>query len=149
MNEEKKVPFKWEYGEETISLQLGMYANNQRLYIGMITHVILGGGITMRALVFLLKLLLKILVAPVILTLTLFVWICVGIVYVSGLVLGLISMVIALLGAAVLLTCSLQNGIILLVMAFLISPYGLPMAAIWLLGKVQDLKFAIQDLVYG
>ena len=22
MNEEKKVPFKWEYGEETISLQL-------------------------------------------------------------------------------------------------------------------------------
>lgn len=61
----------------------------------------------------------------------------------------LISMVIALLGVAVLLSCSLQNGIILLVMAFLISPYGLPMAAIWLLGKVQDLKFAIQDLVYG
>jgi len=60
-----------------------------------------------------------------------------------------ISMVIALLGVAVLLTCSLQNGIILLVMAFLISPYGLPMAAIWLLGKMQDLKFAIQDLVYG
>lgn len=86
---------------------------------------------------------------PVILALTLFVWICVGIVYISGLVLGLISMVIALLGVAVLLTCSLQNGIILLVMAFLISPFGLPMAAIWLLGKVQDLKFAIQDLVYG
>ena len=56
---------------------------------------------------------------------------------------------IALLGMAVLLTCSLQNGIILLVMAFLISPYGLPMAAIWLLGKVQDLKFAIQDKIYG
>ena len=111
--------------------------------------VILRGGITMRALVFLLKLLLKIVMVPVILALTLFVWICVGIVYVSGLVLGLISMVIALLGVAVLLTCSLQNGIILLVMAFLISPYGLPMAAIWLLGKVQDLKFAIQDLVYG
>ena len=103
----------------------------------------------MRALVFLLKLLLKILVAPVILTLPLFVWICVGIVYISGLVLGLISMVIALLGVAVLLTCSLQNGIILLVMAVLICPYGLPLAAIWLLGKVQDLKFAIQDLVYG
>ena len=34
-------------------------------------------------------------------------------------------------------------------LVFLISPYGLPMAAIWLLGKVQDLKFAIQDLVYG
>lgn len=91
----------------------------------------------------------KILMAPVILSLTLFVWICVGIVYVSGLVLGLISMVVALLGVAVLITYSLQNGIILLVIAFLISPYGLPMAAIWLLGKVQDLKFIIQDLVYG
>ena len=44
MNEEKKVPFKWEYGEETISLQLGMYANNQRLYIGMITHNLRAAG---------------------------------------------------------------------------------------------------------
>ena len=26
---------------------------------------------------------------------------------------------------------------------------GLPLAAIWLLGKLQDLKFAIQDKVYG
>ena len=103
----------------------------------------------MKVIWFILKLLLKILVAPVILALTLFVWICVGIVYVSGLVLGIISMVIALLGVAVLLTCSLQNGIILLVMAFLIIPFGLPLAAIWLLGKVQDLKFLIQDLVYG
>ena len=103
----------------------------------------------MSALIFLMKLLLKVLVAPVILALTLFVWICVGIVYISGLMLGFISMGIALLGMAVLLTCSLQNGIILLVIAFLISPYGLPMAAIWLLGKVQNLKFAIQDLVYG
>ena len=90
-----------------------------------------------------------ILMAPVVLSLTLFVWIGVGSVYVSGLVLGLISMVVALLGVAVLITYSLQNGISLLVIAFLISPDGLPMAAIWLLGKVQDLKFIIQDLVYG
>lgn len=87
--------------------------------------------------------------APVILLLTVAIWICVGIIYISALVLGLISMVVALLGVAVLITYSLQNGIILLVIAFLISPYGLPMAAIWLLGKVQDLKFIIQDLVYG
>ena len=69
--------------------------------------VILRGGITMRTLVFLLKLLLKIVMAPVILALTLFVWLCAGLVYLSGLVLGLISMVIALLGVAVLITLSL------------------------------------------
>jgi len=46
-------------------------------------------------------------------------------------------------------TYSPQNGLILLVIAFLISPFGLPKLAFWLLGKVQDLKFAIRDLVYG
>ena len=96
-----------------------------------------------------LKCLLMIVTAPVILVLTLFVWLCMGLIYISGLVLGLLSMVIALLGVAVLLTYSLQNGLILLVMAFLISPMGLPLAAIWLLGKVQSLKFAIQDWMYG
>ena len=54
----------------------------------------------------LLKLLLKIVAAPVIVLLTLFVWTCVALVYVSGLVLGLASMVIALLGVAVLVTYS-------------------------------------------
>ena len=57
--------------------------------------------------------------------------------------------IIALLGIAVLITYSPQNGLILLLMAFLIGPMGLPLAAIWLLGKVQDLKYTIQDRVYG
>ena len=90
-----------------------------------------------------LKCLLMIVTAPVILVLTLFVWLCTGLIYISGLVLGLLSTVIALLGVAVLITYSPQNGAVLLVMAFLISPMGLPLAAIWLLGKVQDLKYAM------
>ena len=53
------------------------------------------------------------------------------------------------LGVSVLITYSMQNGFILLLMAFLISPMGLPLAAIWLLGKVQDVKYAIQDWMYG
>ena len=82
-----------------------------------------------------LKLLLMIAVAPIVVALTLFVWICLGLVYVSGLVLGLISMILALLGVAVLITYSPQNGLILLLMTFLISPMGIPLAAIWLLGN--------------
>lgn len=97
----------------------------------------------------LLKLLLKIVAAPVVLLLTVAIWTCVGLVYVSGLVLGLLSMVIALLGVAVLVTYSPQNGLILLVIAFLISPFGLLKLAFWLLGQVQGLKYAIQDLIYG
>ena len=45
--------------------------------------------------------------------------------------------------------CKQSFRCILLVIAFLISPFGLPKLAFWLLGKVQDLKFAIRDLVYG
>ena len=96
-----------------------------------------------------LKCLLMIITAPVILVLMLFVWLCTGLIYISSLMLGLLSTVIALLGVSVIITYSPQNGVILLVIAFLISPMGLPLAAIWLLGKVQDLKFAIQDWMYG
>ena len=78
----------------------------------------------MKAVWFILKLGLKILAAPLVLALALFTWVCFGLLYVS-------------------------SFIILLVIAFLVSPVGLPMAAAWLVSKVQDLRFAIQDAVYG
>ena len=95
------------------------------------------------------RFLLKLLAAPVVLALTLFVWLCMGVLYLSSLVLGVISTIVGLLGLAVLVTYSVQNGIILLVIAFLVSPMGLPLAAAWLVGKVQNLRYAIQDAVYG
>src|SRR5699024_5551587 len=107
------------------------------------------GGAEMRAVLFILKLGLKILAAPVVLALMLFTWLCFGLLYVSSFIFGLASTVGALLGSAVLVTYSPQNGVILLVIAFLVSPLGLPMAAAWLVGKVQDLRYAIQDAVYG
>lgn len=103
----------------------------------------------MTVLLFILKLLLKIIMAPVLLALTLIVWIGTGIMYLSGLILGLFSMLIAVLGLLVLILDSPKNGIIALVIAFLISPYGLPIAVFWLLGKVLELKYTIQDWVYG
>ena len=103
----------------------------------------------MRAVLFVLKLGLKILAAPLVLALMLFTWLCFGLLYVSSFIFGLASTVVALLGIAVLVTYSPQNGVILLVIAFLVSPLGLPMAAVWLVGKVQDLRYALQDAVYG
>lgn len=95
------------------------------------------------------RLLLKILFAPVILALTVFVWLCMGLLYCSAFLFGLAASIVALLGLAVLVTYSVQNGIILLVIAFLVSPMGLPMAATWLLSKVQELRYWIQDGIYG
>ena len=71
-----------------------------------------------------LKCLLMVVTAPVILVLTLLVWLCMGLIYISGLVLGLICTVIALLGVAVLITYSPQNGVILLVIAFWLARWG-------------------------
>lgn len=80
---------------------------------------------------------------------TLFIWLCVALLYCSAFVFRLVSTIIGLLGFAVLITYSVQNGIILLVIAFLVSPAGLPMAAAWLLDKMQDFRYWIQDGIYG
>ena len=95
------------------------------------------------------RILMKLLAAPIILVLMLFVWICSALLYCSAFIFGLASTVIGLLGFAVLVTYSVKNGVILLVIALLVSPVGLPMAAAWFLGKIQDLRYAIQDRIYG
>ena len=81
------------------------------------------------------RLLLKIFAAPLVVVLTLFVWLCSGLLYVSAFVFGLAGTIVAILGVAVLVTYSPRNGMILLVIAFLVSPLGLPMAASWVLGQ--------------
>ena len=93
------------------------------------------------------KLLLKILAAPVIVVLTVFVWESVLILHISALILGLAGTVVALLGLAVLITYSVKNGIILLVIAFLLSPFGLPMLAVRVLGLLQDVNYALRDFI--
>lgn len=62
---------------------------------------------------------------------------------------GIAGTLVGILGVAVLILDSVKNGIILLVIAFLVSPMGLPLAATWLLGLIQKLRFAIQGRVYG
>lgn len=93
------------------------------------------------------KLLLKIFAAPVVVVLTVFVWVCVLMLHISALILGLAGTVVALLGLAVLITYSVKNGIILLVIAFLLSPFGLPMLAVRVLGLLQDVNYALRDFI--
>ena len=91
------------------------------------------------------KLLLKILAAPVIAALTLFVWLCSAILYCSAYVLGFAGSLLGLLAILVIVLDSVKNGLLLLIAAYLVSPLGLPMAAAWLLARVQDVKYAIID----
>ena len=69
------------------------------------------------------RLLLKIFAGPLIAALALLVWICSGLLYCTAFIFGLAGTIVAILGVAVLVTYSVQNGIILLVIAFLVSPW--------------------------
>lgn len=94
------------------------------------------------------RFLLKVLTAPVIAVLALFVWLCTGVLYCAGMMMGLACWIFVFIGVFALLTVSIPQGIILLMIAFLLSPFGLTTAAAKLLGKVQDLRYFIQDAVF-
>lgn len=95
------------------------------------------------------KFIFKMLAAPVVLILTMIVWLCGLLLWLSAYLLGLAGTVIGLIGLAVLLTYSVKNGIILLVFAFFISPLGLPMLAARVLGLLQDLNYTLRDFITG
>ena len=102
----------------------------------------------MTALFSIFKLLLKIAAAPVVAILALFVWFCTWLVCVSGVVLGLVSLILCVCAVILFLGSSVTGGIIYLILAFWASPFGLPTAALWMLGKIQGLRYLIQESVY-
>lgn len=92
------------------------------------------------------KAILKVLTFPIVLILDLFTWICVGLISCSAILFKLASAMLALLAVAVLVTYSVTNGLILLTFAFLVSPLGLPMIAVWLLGGLQKISGSIKAM---
>lgn len=98
-----------------------------------------------------LRLLLKVLCAPILLAMTVMISIFIFLLALSSTILGIISGLIAIMGTVVLFVNTLPtiNGIILLTIAWLISPIGLPAAAEWLLGCLGKLRRVIQARVFG
>jgi len=88
------------------------------------------------------KVILKILLAPVIAALAIIIWI-------FALILSLSAWVFGILGLITLLFINTTNGIIILVFAFLVSPVGLPMLAAWTIGQMQRFRYFVQDAIYG
>ena len=86
------------------------------------------------------KLIFKILTVPVTLAIDLITLICIVIISCSAMLLRMVSGLIGILGIAVLVTYSPKNGLILLTIAYLVSPMGVPMIAVWLLGGLQSIS---------
>lgn len=95
------------------------------------------------------KFILKILFAPVIAVLAIVIFILALSLRLSTWFFGILGTIFGILGFAILLLDSVTNGIIVLVIAFLISPVGLPMLAAWLIGQMQRFRYFVQDAIYG
>ena len=95
------------------------------------------------------KLILKIFTAPVTLLISLFVWLCAGLISCSAIVFKIASALLTLAALAVLFLSSVRNGIILLALAFLISPVGLPLLAVKLLGGLQSVNGRLKGFIHN
>lgn len=95
------------------------------------------------------RLILKILFAPLIAVMTLLIWIAQKAVQLSAIVLNAIALLTALGAICIMLDGRTAHGIAGLVAAFLLTPFGLPLLAMIFLTHVEEFKEWIQNRVYG
>ena len=94
------------------------------------------------------KVLLGILLGPVVLVLKLLNLFLAFAMAVSSTVLGIVSALLGLLAVLVWFAPSWQNGLGMLIMAWLVSPLGIPLAAAWVLGGLERLEGWVVERVY-
>lgn len=95
------------------------------------------------------RLIFKLLAFPFVLVTGLLYLVCKFLVIASGAVLGILSGIVFLASLVLFFTAGVWAGLAWLVIAFLISPYGLPMAAAWLVGMISGANHALKDFVFG
>lgn len=95
------------------------------------------------------KIILKILFAPIIIVLAVVTWFLTFLVQASGTILGIVSALLVVLGVAVMILDNTKNGIIVIVIAFLVSPYGIPLLAAKLVGQLHRFRLWLKDTIYG
>lgn len=67
----------------------------------------------------------------------------------SGAVMGILSGIIFLAALVLFFIAGFWPGMSWLVLAFLLSPYGLPMVAVWLVGMIGGVNGALKDFIFG
>lgn len=96
------------------------------------------------------RIILKIIAAPFVLLLTLAVAMLSFLHSLAAWVLGILALIAAICG---LFACTIggdsATGVQMLIMAFLVSPFGLPALAEWLIGKLNDLNYALRGFITG
>ena len=84
----------------------------------------------------------RILLSPVLLALKLLLLFCTFLAAVSMGLLSIVSSLLGIMAVLVMFTVSMESGIALMVLAWLISPIGLPLLAEKLLHFLSDLQYS-------
>ena len=92
---------------------------------------------------------LKILAAPVMVALSLLAAMVTFLFCVASAVCELGCIVLTLLSLILFIGGQTVGGIVFLVLAFLVSPFGVPAIAEWLVDKLHSVKFALRDFIIG
>ena len=92
------------------------------------------------------RILLKILRFPVVLVLTVLVAFCRFFCLFSGMVLGIVAVLLFLIGLLVLFAGRGDGFIGFMILAWLVSPYGLPLVASWLTGRGADFNRVLKSI---
>ena len=92
---------------------------------------------------------LKILAAPFVVVLTILAAVVSFLFCVAGAVCVVGCVVLTLLAVVLFIGGQTVGGIVFLVLAFLVSPFGVPAIAEWLVEKLHSAKFALRDFITG
>ena len=92
---------------------------------------------------------LKILAAPFVVVLTVLAAVVSFLFCMATAVFVVACVVLTLLAVALFISGQTLGGIVFLVLAFLISPYGIPAIAEWLVDKLHNLNFALRGFITG
>ena len=93
------------------------------------------------------RLILKLFALPLMLVLTVTVGILMLLLNVGAWILGMASGVMGIVGVALIFKSQFVGAALYLVIAFLISPYGIPMAAAWLISRVQIVNYSLRSFL--
>ena len=97
--------------------------------------------------VLLMRIIFKIIAAPFVVILTIFVAVMRFLFRISGWVFTLASFLLAAGGVVTLISGGTSNGLVLLIAGFLASPYGVPMLAVHLSAGMQKMNYALRDFI--
>jgi len=91
----------------------------------------------------------KIIAAPFALAFTLVTALCNFLLSVSAIFFGVVSSLVFIGAVVLFITGEPTGGIAFLVVAFLISPFGLPALAGWVVGLMNNVSGALRGFIFG